>query len=504
MTPSAANALYGVFSAGGVRVALPLDELREVIMRPSAFSPLPATAEGLLGAVNLRHIVIPVLDLCLLAGHETGNDNGKVIVIVARDGRMFGLLADEIEGVTRVTGDALLETSVGGEQPALFSHTFERPEDREVVSLLDAEAISRLPGIPVVRDVGLRSTDEELTGGLTDTSRISVLLLQCGAIGLCIDVSHVHSVIPQLTLHSSPLEGSNCRGVVHLQGRAVPAVDPLGLLGLGSLPDDGTLCGLVLATTRGLVVLTVSDIADIASVSLGDVLPLPPIGMRKDGFLTGVLRTEAGEQHLVLNGEALRADQELDTLAGLGLPLDRSAHTALVPTAEAAEKPAAADLPKEGKDGRRVYASVRKFLTYSVGMEAATPLDQITEILPYPERAIALNSGGPLLGIFTHRKLSVPLLSLPALLGMFTELDAATARVLLVDAPGSELMGFVVPALHAIEDSIWEESAPKDGGQAGAMLQRGPLVKIGTAETQGRLLPNIDLKDLVAAELVAV
>ena len=152
-------------------------------------------------------------------------------------------------------------------------------------------------------------------------------------------------------------------------------------------------------------------------------------------------------------------------------------------------------------DGRRVYASVRKFLTYSVGMEAATPLGQITEILPYPENAIELDSGGSLMGVFTHRKLSVPLLSLSVLLGLADPVDRATARVLLVEAPGGELVGFVVPALHAIEDSVWEESAPKETGEPGAMLQRGPLVKIGT-EAQGRLLPNVDLSDLVAAELV--
>ncbi len=49
---------------------------------------------------------------------------------------------------------------------------------------------------------------------------------------------------------------------------------------------------------------------------------------------------------------------------------------------------------------------------------------------------------------------------------------------------------------------MWEESAPKEPGEPGAMLQRGPLVKIGT-EAQGRLLPNVDLTELVAAELVA-
>ena len=488
------EALYGVFHAGEVRVALPLDELREVIMRPARFSPLPATATGLLGAVNLRHVVIPVLDLCRLAGHEEANDNGKVIVIVARGDQLFGLLADEIEGVTRVPEGALLETTVAGDRPALFSHTFERPEDGAVVALLDAAAISRLPGIPVVRDSGPRGAVIGVGAEPADASRRTVLLLGCGPIGLCIDVGHVHSVIPQLTVHSSPLDGGTCRGVVHLQDKAVPAVDPLQMLGLGHVPDDGNLRGLVLAMPRGLVVLTVSDIADIASIPVGDVLPLPPIGMRKGGFLTGVLRTGSGDQHLLLDGEALRADAELDALGSLGVPLTRRTPKAAAPATARPEK----DRP----DGRHVVASVRKFLTYSVGMEAATPLGQITEILPYPSNAIGLDAGGALLGIFTHRRLSVPLLSLPALLGMTEPPDLTTARVLLVDTPGGELVGFVVPALHAIEDSVWEESARKEPAEPGAMLQRGPLVKIGT-EATGRLLPHINLTDLVATELVA-
>ncbi|WP_199510411.1 chemotaxis protein CheW [Nucisporomicrobium flavum] len=493
---TAIEARYGVFHAGGVRVALPLDELREVIMRPPAFSPLPATAPGLLGAVNLRHVVIPVLDLRLLAGYAPDDDSGRVIVIVARGDQLFGLLADEIEGVTRIRTESLLGVSVAGERPALFSHTFERPEDGAVVSLLDAEAISRLPGVPVVCDTGPRASIAGLGGVDTDTSRRTVLLLRCGPVGLCIDVGHVHSVVPQVTLHSSPLDGSSVRGVVHLQGKAVPAVDPLELLGLGTVPDDGNLRGVVLATPRGLVVFTVSEIADIASVPVADVLPLPPVGMRKDGFLTGVLRTGSGDQHLLLNGEALRADAELDALGSLGVPLDPAGATTQRPPATRN-----ASREQDRPDGRQVVPSVRKFLTYSVGTEAATPLSQITEIVPYPENAIAVDDAGALLGIFAHRRLSVPLMSLPQLLGVPGVPDPRTARVLLVDGPGGELIGFVVPALHAIEDSVWEETEPKETADPGALLQRGPLVKIGT-EAHGRLLPHVDLTAMVVAELV--
>lgn len=481
MSASTTEALYGVFRAGDVRVALPLDELREVIMCPPALSALPATNEALLGAVNLRHVVIPVLCLCRLAGYEPPDDGGAVIVIVARDGQVFGLRADEIEGVARVPAEALLRTTIAGGRPALFTYTFERPEDRAVVALLDAAAVAERPGVPVVRDVGLRPP----VTGPADGSRRTVLLLRCGPIRLCVDVGHVHSVIPQATLKPSPLEGGLCLGVVHLQGLAVPAVDPLQLLGLGRMQTSGELRGLVLAQPRGLVVLIVSEISDIAAVPAADVLPLPPVGMPKGEFLDGVLATADGVQHLLLDGEALRADAELDTLGGLGLPLE--------PRDSA---PPPVERKDESPDGRRVIASVRKFLTYSVGLEAATPLDQVTEILPYPPQMIGLDHAAPTLGIFTHRGMSVPLLSLPTMLGLPEAPDPDTARVLLVQTGAGELVGFVVPGLHAIEDSVWEESAPAEPSEPGTMLHRGPLVKIG-AEESGRLLPNTDLAAMV-------
>ncbi len=486
MSTSTTEALYGVFRAGDVRVALPLDELREVIMCPPDLSPLPVTNEVLLGAVNLRHVVIPVLCLCRLAGYQPPEGGGAVIVIVARDGQVFGLRADEIEGVARVPSEALLRTTIAGAGRALFSCTFERPEDRAVVALLDAAAIAERPGIPVVRDVGVRPP---VTGAATgDGTRRTVLLLQCGTIRLCIDVGHVHSVLPQATLKPSPLEGDICLGVVHMHDMAVPAVDPLRLLGLGRTETSGDRRGVVLDMPRGLVVLIVADIADIASVPVADVLPLPPVGMRKGGFLDGVLTTADGVQHVLLDGEALRADAELDTLGGLGMPLDPAAY---------GEPPATRnDTPSESPDGRRVVASVRKFLTYSVGMEAATPLDQVAEILPYPEQLIGLEAA-PVLGIFTHRGMSVPLLCLSTVLGLPDPVDPRDARVLLIETGAGELVGFVVPSLHAIEDSVWEESAPKNPGDPATVLQRGPLVKIG-ADEHGRLLPHIDLVTLVA------
>ncbi len=81
-------------------------------------------------------------------------------------------------------------------------------------------------------------------------------------------------------------------------------------------------------------------------------------------------------QHLLLNGEALRADAELDAPGSPGVPLHAAAAIAQpAPTGRAVRD-------QDRPDGRHVVPSVRKFLTYSVGIEAATPLSRITEIVP--------------------------------------------------------------------------------------------------------------------------
>ncbi|WP_035857337.1 chemotaxis protein CheW [Cryptosporangium arvum] len=500
--------VYGMFTIGPALVALPLSELREVIPCPSEFSQLPTRAPGLLGAVNLRHLVIPVLDLRQLIGIED-NSGTDVIVIVAREGRMFGLLADEIRGVVRIPNDALMEMVVGGSGVPLFQQSFEQPDDGSIVTVLDSAAIFELPGVPVVKESGTRNqsalaaaaTSPETTDAgfikAGDTNRRVVMLLRCANIGLSIDVNHVHSVIPKLVIRPSPLVGESCLGVVTLGGKSVPVVDSLQVLGFGQLPKNDTERGIVLTMSRGLVVLSVSDVTNIESVPATDVLPLPTAGMAQNRFVQGALLIPGKGQNLVLDGEALRSDAHLDNLANMGMPVEGS-EEALAEEAARARKRAQDEVKTDdAPEGRRVVPVVKKMLTYNAGVDVASPLVQIKEILPYPTDYIPLDAVGAMIqGVFTHRRATVPLICLTTLLGRYEEVDRVTARVLLVDAAGG-YVGFIVPSLNAIEESIWEEVEDEQRGVGTDPLSRR-LIKVGTADA-GRMLPEIDLERLAAS-----
>jgi purine-binding chemotaxis protein CheW len=477
VTATAVSTLYGVFRAGGLRMALPLEEVREVIVRPAEFSPLPTPGIGLLGAVNLRHTVIPVLDPRQLAGRPPSTETGEVVVIVSSDGQLFGLLADAIEGSTHVAGEALLAVHVGGGDTALFSHTFERGDDHAVIALLDAAAILEAPGIPAVADPA-RQADKLRTAAAataqTPKPSRTLLMFECGSTGLCFDVMHVHSVVPDLVLHPSPLDGPICHGVAHLGGNAVPAIDPITLLGLRHGTRTDAHRGVVIALPNGLITLTATDVTDIATVPADDILPIPALRSPDHKLLAGLL-TMNGRQYLVIDGRPLRTNPELGAFAALNMRLD--------PGREVTASPQPGRTGPDRHDGPRFVASVRKFLTYSVGAEAATPLEQIDEILPYPSHHLSLDDA-PLVGMFTHRRTTIPLIDLPGLLSRPRTLNPDVDRVLLVTVAAGITVGLVVPELHAIEQSVEEESEATGG--------RRRLVSVGTPD-ENRLLPFLDL-----------
>ncbi|HWT92365.1 MAG TPA: chemotaxis protein CheW, partial [Solirubrobacteraceae bacterium] len=141
-----ADLTYGVLALGDADVALPLSALREVVPCPPAFDGLPVEAPGLLGAMTVRELVVPVVDLRAHAGLSAARPDSEVVVLVAQDERVVGVVADGTRDILVVPEDDLRAVQADG--PLLFTATFRHPGWGGVVSVLDVPALLRLPGVP--------------------------------------------------------------------------------------------------------------------------------------------------------------------------------------------------------------------------------------------------------------------------------------------------------------------------------------------------------------------
>lgn len=467
--PSDGGTAYGVLALDGMSLALPLTVLREVIPAPRALLGLPVSAPGLLGAVELRDRVIPVLDLRSVVGATPAPLAGRVVAVVVHDGQVLGVLADAVDGITVVAPTALQRVAATGAALPL-SHVFERPEDGAVCSLLDVSALFAVPGLPTLRETDAAGVFDG--GPARVGSAVPVLTLRCGTTLLAVPAVDVHSVLPQVRLAPSPVEGGICRGTTAYGSVDVPAVDPLLLLGLGALPVDDGRQGIVLRLERGFVAVMVSEVIDIAPLRTGDVLAVPPLALRRPELFTGVTDL-AGRQHLVLDAERLLAEPDLVALSGCN-------------TEHGGPEQVGSAGPSAGST----------YLTYAVGSVVATPLEQVSEILPFtPERAVLDSGTGAVLGMFLHRGEALPVVDLAAVLGSG---QAPTSGVVLVVRLPGLTVGCLVAGLQAIEVARWEE--PRDGTGTGrgtpGRLSSRPVVQFGP-DTDPRMTPVVDLVGLL-------
>lgn len=136
---SLARERYGVVAASVLEVT-PLRELVTV----------PGTPRGVLGIVNHRGRILPVLDLRRvldLAGEGVTEENR--IVAVEAGGLTFGVFADAVAGVATVSAQEL-ETRPTGLTAG--HETFVLCVTRDMVAVVDLEALARDPQITVNAD----------------------------------------------------------------------------------------------------------------------------------------------------------------------------------------------------------------------------------------------------------------------------------------------------------------------------------------------------------------
>jgi len=135
-----------VFSLAGERYGIETTYVLEVIPLRE-LTPVPCTPPVILGVVNHRGHILPVLDLRrLFELPGQGVTEGGQVVAVEAGGMTFGVFTDSVAGTIRVAADkiALPPVTLTGDR-----HAFIRGVTGEMIAVLDFEALARDPRIVV-------------------------------------------------------------------------------------------------------------------------------------------------------------------------------------------------------------------------------------------------------------------------------------------------------------------------------------------------------------------
>jgi purine-binding chemotaxis protein CheW len=140
-----------VFSLSGERYAADTVHVLEVVPLRD-LTPVPCTPPIVLGVINHRGRILPVLDLRRLL-ELPGQDvpEGSRVVAAEAAGMTFGLFAESVAGVLRVGSRevAPVPAALGGDRQGLL-----RGVAPGLITLLDLSALARNPRILVNDEIG--------------------------------------------------------------------------------------------------------------------------------------------------------------------------------------------------------------------------------------------------------------------------------------------------------------------------------------------------------------
>src|SRR6201996_2912437 len=103
MTDTASRRQFITFRSGEQEFGADIMTIRE-IRGWTETTPLPHTPDYVRGVINLRGVVLPVVDLKSRLGRaQTGANPKHVIVVVEAVGRTIGLLVDAVSDILAVT-----------------------------------------------------------------------------------------------------------------------------------------------------------------------------------------------------------------------------------------------------------------------------------------------------------------------------------------------------------------------------------------------------------------
>ncbi|WP_433074574.1 chemotaxis protein CheW [Dactylosporangium sp. CA-052675] len=299
------------FAVEGQEYALPIDQVQEIVQAPEAVSHVPNAASRVLGVMDLRGRLLPVVSMRRVFGLPAADlQPQNRIVVVSLDGGVVGVVMDTVRQVLRVPYElvAPLPPVVAARGRATEVESVCRLEGgKRLVSVLSVERMfdspeirrelqEQLDGEPAPEETEEREMADD---GRGDEELFVVFRLDEEEYAVDVDAVQEIIRVPEALIRV-PKTFSFVEGLVNLRGTVLPVVDLRTRLGVPKAPRDERQRIIVLILGGVRTGFIVDSVAEVARVSRAALEPAPELSDEQAKVVSRVANLHQQQRMLLL------------------------------------------------------------------------------------------------------------------------------------------------------------------------------------------------------------
>lgn len=453
--------IFCSFKIGSMEVALPVDTIQEVVNYPTAITQIPLSPDYIRGVFDLRGLIIPIADMhVLLKTNKQASADAKV-VIISFQGIRIGLLFDSTSEILKVKSEEVCRFDYVDGKKGVITGALKLNEGKRILQIVDPESLISLERIPHIVD------KIKIMGGSVDAKKQNEKRKQCitflsGKINMAFSMECISEVIKFSPLEPGFIEYDYSLGLLNLRGSLIPIIHFAKYLDSKvDIPTDLEDKKIILLKTNQSrrLGLLVDSVESILSYVDSDFLPITNLTTIQKNLFRAIIHKK-DQEVVLLDHESVAKDEEIIQIV--------EGHARLF---------------KEDEKHNLVTKKVQRqvFISFKVGGTFSLPINDIREIVNYPEQFI--NPPGAksyVTGIFNLREKVITVVDMRKLYGIDHPVEDAERKVLIIEK-GQDSYGLVVDCIDQILTINVEDKFAASGNLA----------------TNTEKLLNLDMKELV-------
>jgi chemotaxis signal transduction protein len=438
---ASADRTFARMQVGELQIGLPIESVVHALPWPAHLTPLPRLQGGLAGVFVYRELTIPLVSLRQWLGMPDPLPSSGQVLVLRAGTRLVGVGVDAVQGLVQVRADQVVQLHHDDRPEELFHSVARLPGQESTLSLLDparlmnqtavwsqaAQAsLSEPAGLSVIEGINEPSRPDE------ENASSAWAVVRTGAIVMACRASDVGEVVPMPSLQRVFGSSSKLLGIARWRDRDLPVARILELLGLGAEQVDDAPWMMVLGHQGRYIGIPVDEVRSVQALAAYQIQSGAQTGLSKPWLFEGLVATEQGQPHVLLNSEAIVAHCPLSDISNVGAG-QREQQTS-----------SPAGVIQDGDPAGQAH------VVFRAGHAFATPLSGMQEITTYPAGSLRRGGSSPgLCGTFDWRGRACALWDLRTLVGLGETEISASSRVMVAEL-GGFMVGLLVDELLAL------------------------------------------------------